>query len=182
VAKLLDYQILELSNCTVVDCPTNLYSGVDLILSVNTYLKPSAFGPPSTSSKSGQSSKKLTMLSEGEETSDEELLRERKVALLKLFEVIGLRPTIEGLTSNSSKDESRKSDDVTPRAPNSENTCDVEVLEAEEGEELDETQLDIIYRKCAWFLLRHSLRLTYLLGLKPMTVLWVRWTLLRRLL
>ena len=72
----------------MVDCPPKLSTGVDMILSLSVYMKPSAFKPPKISSDD----KAKVMFNEGHETEGEQILRERKRALVNLFKQINLKP------------------------------------------------------------------------------------------
>ena len=80
--------IVEFKNCTMVDCPQKLSTGADMILSVSVYMKPSAFKPPKLSTDD----KAKVMFNEGHETEAEQILRERKRALVNLFKQIHLKP------------------------------------------------------------------------------------------
>jgi len=40
--------IIDFKGSTMVDCPTTLHSGADLIVSLSVYVRVSAFKPPST--------------------------------------------------------------------------------------------------------------------------------------
>ncbi|CAI6300859.1 unnamed protein product [Periconia digitata] len=99
-------------------------------------------------------------LFEHKESSDERSLRLRQVGLVKLFEAINLHPTKEnattekhkrqGLLQATQKDEPDKSKQKIPNSTNdlpSSPPSD----EAEDGKELEQDQLDSLYRKAQSF-------------------------------
>lgn len=147
----------------MIDCPDSLYSGADLILSLNIYIRAAAFATPSTSSSS-QSKRKL-VINEGQETAVEQMLRERKESLMKLFDAVSLRPDVERnikdkkqtselqhediLAMTQSGGRKGSSDNLTQGKPRTEIVGDGEEVEIDEDDgELSENQLDVIYRKC----------------------------------
>ncbi|KAG1836584.1 SNF2 family N-terminal domain-containing protein [Suillus subalutaceus] len=125
VSRLLDFGIIDFKGSTVVDCPATLHSGADLIVSLSVYVRASAFKPPSTSAEGSPN----TMFNQGQETHDEQTLRERKSALLSLFEA--------NLTQHAGGAKKKKIEIVG----------DGEEVEVEEGEELSDNELDVIYKK-----------------------------------
>ena len=144
----------------MIECSERLHSGADLIISLSIYLRASAFQTPSTSVLSHGKIKQpvKTVINEGEETLEEQIFRERKTSLLKLFDVIGLKPrtgaNLSGDPSPSHPDKpetfSKKdvgSDKPTKKTVKIEIVGDGEEVEVEEGEDLSETELDLIYRK-----------------------------------
>ncbi|KZT30927.1 hypothetical protein NEOLEDRAFT_1153350 [Neolentinus lepideus HHB14362 ss-1] len=88
VSTLLDMDIVDFRGSTMIDCPASLHSGADLIVSLSVYIRASAFRVPSTCLMETPK----VMFNEGQESQDEQSLRERKSALLRLFDVVGLRP------------------------------------------------------------------------------------------
>ncbi|KAJ7110331.1 DNA repair protein RAD5 [Mycena crocata] len=144
MAKLLDLGIVEFRG-KMVDCPPALSTGATLIVTADVYLLPTAFKPPNPDADDTP----IVMFSEGAETLDEQTLRERKASILKLFDVLSLRPQAgANFTSNEEIHEEalkkmaqRKSKKVT------EIVGDGEEIEVEEGEELTENDLDMIYQK-----------------------------------
>ncbi|KAJ7103027.1 RAD5-like protein [Mycena belliarum] len=148
MAKLLDLGIVEFRG-KMLDCPEKLSTGATLIVTADVYMLPGAFKP---SNPDTDGNKATVMFSEGTETLDEQTLRERKASILKLFDVIGLRPHAGANFVGSKSDEdiaeealkkmaSRKSKKVT------EIVGDDEEIEVEEEEELSENDLDMIYQK-----------------------------------
>lgn len=138
-----------------MDCPPALHSGADLIVSLSIYLKVDAFKPPSTSVSEDMP---RHMFNEGSETADEQVLRERKSALIHLFDILGLKPTSRGSMSkgkqrNLSKEELKLLTQKTNIAKKGAHTEIVgdgeEVLVEADEEDLSDNQLNLIYRKCA---------------------------------
>lgn len=149
--------IVDFRGSTVVDCPATLHAGADLIVSLSVYIKATAFRLPSTSADEEQ--KERIMFDEGHETGEEQVLRERKQALLKMFKVLDLRP-------RQGSDFSRKphgrldqkdlemlsqrhvGNEAAERKGKTEIVGDGEEVEIdEEGEELSDNELDLIYKR-----------------------------------
>ncbi|KAJ6520356.1 RAD5-like protein [Mycena sanguinolenta] len=147
LAKLLDLGIVEFRG-KMMECPAKLSTGATLIVTADVYMLPTAFKP----SNFEADQKPTVMFSEGAETLDEQMLRERKASILKLFDVLNLRPQAGANFSGSKTDEEiheeamkkiaqRKSKKVT------EIVGDGEEIEVDDGEELSENDLDTIYKK-----------------------------------
>lgn len=143
--------IVDFNGSTVIDCPATLHSGADLIVSLSVYVYASAFKPPSTSAEEPTKN----MFNPGQETQDERTLRERKAALLSLFEAVNLRPRVQG--GGNTQKESENTVERSTQYPGgakqkrTEIVGDGEEVEVEEGEELSDNELDMIYKK--WVLL-----------------------------
>ncbi|KAK7465321.1 DNA helicase rad5 [Stygiomarasmius scandens] len=148
IAKLLDLGFVELRG-KMTDCPEKLTTGADLMVTVDIYLLPSAFAAV----KSNHSDDRPTFFfNEGAETLEEKNLRERKSAVLKLFEVVGLRPqagvNLGGLKSDAELKEEASKVLSQPKAKKvKEYVGDGEEIEVEEGEEVSKNDLDMIYKK-----------------------------------
>lgn len=143
---------------TMVDCPSPLQVGVEMIVSLDVYIKASAFSAPNSAGQ--KSSKKArAFFNEGEETMDEQQLRGRKVALNRMFKVLGLRPQVQGGSSDRRKlsETITAASDSTPHnkgkssatsQPKTEIVGDNEEVAVEEGDgELNNDQLSMIYKK-----------------------------------
>jgi DNA repair protein RAD5 len=95
------------------------------------------------------------MFNQGQETHDEQTLRERKSALLSLFEAVNLRPCRgahvqdDGNTENGSDGVNKKLTQHLGGAKKKkiEIVGDGEEVEVEEGGELSDNELDVIYKK-----------------------------------
>ncbi|EKM61408.1 uncharacterized protein PHACADRAFT_111980 [Phanerochaete carnosa HHB-10118-sp] len=153
VSKLLDLGIVEFKGSTVVDCPPSLHSGASIIVSLSIYLKTSAFRPPSTSAEDEPSK---PTFNEGQESLDEQILRERKSSLIHLFDILNLKPTKRGSFRGGKKKQLSQEDlrllaqkaSKAKKGSHTEIVGDGEeiVVEADE-EELSDNQLNLIYRK-----------------------------------
>lgn len=121
----------------MTDCPKKLTTGANLIVSVDAYLLPSAFIPLNLTGDD----RPRVMFGEGLETDEERTLRERKSAVVKLFEVVGLRP---GTSERELQEEALQK---TTRKKHVEIVGDGEEIEVEDGEDLSRKDLDIIYKR-----------------------------------
>ncbi|KAF8204424.1 DNA repair protein RAD5 [Mycena galopus ATCC 62051] len=148
MAKLLDLGIVEFRG-KMMECPEKLSTGATLIITADVYMLPTAF---KASKSKADDDQPTVMFSEGAETLDEQILRERKASILKLFDVLNLRPQAGANFSGRKTDEEiheeamkkiaqRKSKKVT------EIVGDGEEIEVDDGEELSENDLDMIYKK-----------------------------------
>lgn len=138
-----------------MDCPSALHSGASLIISLSIYLKTSAFKPPSTASEDDAP---RMFINEGQETTDEQILRERKSALTHLFDILSLKPTNRGTISRRKKKDLSQEDlklltQNAKKAGKSSHTEIVgdgeEIVVEGDEEELTDNQLNLIYRKYA---------------------------------
>jgi DNA repair protein RAD5 len=90
------------------------------------------------------------MFTEGQETLDEQLLRERKSSLLRLFRAIDLKPR-QGVRRDQEDDKSTSElpDQTHKRAgvPKTEVVGDGEEIEVDDAENLTENELDLIYKR-----------------------------------
>ena len=152
--------IIEFRGSTVVDVPPNLKTGLDIVVSLSVYILAKAFKPPNTRQ---EADRKKPMFDEGAETVEEQELRERKQALLKLFDVVNLRPVRGSGVLGKKKDVELGHDEVLKMAevltqsqnplPRSEGVRkeivgDGEEVEVEPGEDLNDNQLAMIYNRC----------------------------------
>ncbi|KAL6304876.1 SNF2 family N-terminal domain-containing protein [Sparassis latifolia] len=154
VSKLLDLDIVDFRGSTIIDCPAKLHSGADLIVSLSVHMKATAFKAPSTFSDE----RPKVMFNEGQETATEQMLRERKSALLKLFKVVSLKPTRGSSFTRKSRGELEKKDlEVLTQQPQidkgkkpvrTEIVGDGEEVEVEgEGDDICDNELDLIYKR-----------------------------------
>ncbi|KAF9270757.1 DNA repair protein RAD5 [Marasmius fiardii PR-910] len=147
-SKLLDLGSVEL-RAKMTECPDRLTIGCELIASIDVFLLPSAFVHNGLTN----SDKDTFFWGEGLETAEETALRERKSAMLKMFDVLSLRPkagaSISGNeTEKELQQEARKlyTQSQTKKKV-METVGDGEEIEVEEGEELSSNDIDMIYRK-----------------------------------
>ncbi|OBZ79900.1 DNA repair protein RAD5 [Grifola frondosa] len=154
VSKLLDFDIVEFKRCTMIDCPATLHSGADLVVSLSIYLKASAFKPPNASSASDE--KNRLMFNEGQETADEQMLRERKSALQSLFRAIALKPRKGTDFAHKPKGKLDQKDlemlTQQPKAAKPKTVMKTEVVGdgeeiEEQEEEVSEEELNLIYKR-----------------------------------
>lgn len=97
---------------------------------------------------------------EQSETADEKQLRLRQVALVKLLQEINLQPTMantaakdgrKGLLQAAEIDEQKQKDPKKPTTNGKEPGSPPNSSDAEEGEELEQDQLDALYKKAQCF-------------------------------
>lgn len=148
ISKLLELGVVQIRG-TMSDCPEKLTTGVSLIVTLHFYIVASAFTPLSTSNS--DELPKLTF-NEGAETNEETSLRERKSAVVKLFEVIGLKPQAGANFKGKSSDgkiheEALKRMAQHPTKKVKEIVGDGEEIEVEEAEELSKNDIDTIYKR-----------------------------------
>lgn len=145
----LEPDIIEFRGSTMIDCPTVLYSGADLVVSLSIYLRASAFTFRSSSIGEADDNNPV-MFSDGQETQDEQLLRERKSSLLHMFDAIALKPR-SGARHHDQKCHNDATAPVDTRkrkgTVRTEIVGDGEEIEVEEGEDLTENELDMIYKR-----------------------------------
>lgn len=129
------------------------------------------------------------MFNEGHETEVEQMLRERKGALLKLFDVLNLKPR-RGATSAKHKKGELDTEDLAmltqqpgirkgKKPVKIEIVGDGEEVEVEAGEDLSENQLNLIYQKYVpspvFVCGRHLCK--YFKELSRMITRWAKWNL-----
>lgn len=96
MSKLIDNGIAEFEG-VVVDCPSSLTVGCDIILQVKAYIKFDAFFLTLASFKSGSGlfdEQNDGLRPETAESDFEKTLRERKISLLRMFRVCDLKPSL----------------------------------------------------------------------------------------
>lgn len=184
--------IIEFRGSAVVDVPPVLKTGLDIVVSLSAYILEKAFKPQNARKKSDDH--KRPMFDEGAETIEEQELRERKQALLKLFDAVNLRPVrgsgvLGKKTDELSQDEILKMAEVSTQSPapplkpqgaRKEIVGDGEEVEVDPGEDLNENQLAIIYNRYRDIFA--PLRETdVVVGLNSTTKPWLRWILSKRL-
>ena len=126
----------------MIDCPTVLYSGADMIVSLSVYISASAFKPVNAPDASIDPK---VMFGQGKETEGEQSLRERKTALLTLFDAINLRPRAgaRGLSNGQAPGgDERQNAKPMPKPAGTKTRTEIvgdgEEIEVEEGEELSD--------------------------------------------
>ncbi|KAK0233552.1 SNF2 family N-terminal domain-containing protein [Armillaria fumosa] len=147
VAKLLDLGIVELCG-KMTDCPERLSTGASLIVTIDVYMLPAAFIPVGRATSEDRST---LHFGEGSETQGELDLRERKSAILKMFDVLSLKPQAEAI-QRGGKREGELHQNVPMQLGKQkikarEIVGDDEEIEVEEEESLSKNDLDMIYEK-----------------------------------
>jgi DNA repair protein RAD5 len=152
--------VIEFRGCTVVDVPENLKTGIDIVVSLSVYILAKAFKPSNVGKDSADH--KRPMFNEGAETAEEQELRQRKQALLKLFDAVNLRPVrgsgVLGKEDDTVLDheEVLKMAEVSTQSPHppikpqsvrKEIVGDGEEVEVDPDEDLNENQLAMIYNR-----------------------------------
>jgi DNA repair protein RAD5 len=144
---------------SVVEAPKHVRTGDSVLLSLRAYLSSSAFHKPSLSAADD----KNQVLNEGSETATEKSLRERRSSILKLFELVGLKPcvtipvvdvhpvksvdeTLKGQKDRTSKGKKFIKKEIVGEGE------DAEEVEVDNDEEvLQEADIDMIYKKSAFY-------------------------------
>lgn len=143
--------IIAFQGSSVVDCADNLQTGAEMLLQLRVYFLPEAFKQHRLSSSSDDP---RSMFNEGQETLDEQNLRERKASLQHLFNAIDLTPkrTNAFLRDSNSNTNILESVTKSDQAAHMDKKRMAGLSEVEEGEESDaellsEGQLDMIYTR-----------------------------------
>ncbi|KAF8514339.1 SNF2 family N-terminal domain-containing protein [Hysterangium stoloniferum] len=154
VAKLLDQGMITFKNSTMVDCAESLQTGGEMLIQLRVCLSAEAFRQhrPSASSTSDEP---RSMFNEGQETLDEQTLRERKSSLLELFKAVDLKPvrrnaflrdagsTVDVLDRLEQNNQADKVNKGKAKAV----VGDDDVEDEDDAELLTDGQLDMIYKK-----------------------------------
>ncbi|KAF8956086.1 RAD5-like protein [Flammula alnicola] len=149
ISKLLELDMVEI-RAVMTDCPARLTTGVGLIVTLHIYLIASAFRPIKSSNQ-GDDAVHLAF-NEGLETQEESSLRERKNAILRLFEVVGLKPQA-GANVKSKKSDAKIQEEALKKMAGrpvkkvKEIVGDGEEIEVEDAEDLSKNDIDAIYSK-----------------------------------
>lgn len=165
----------------MTDCPEKLTTGASLIVTADVYILPSAFKSPDLSKADERPG---FLFSEGSETMDETILRERKTAIVKLFDILGLKPqrgaNVVGKSDQKLRDKALRDIRSKPKKKVIELVGDGEEIEVEEGEEdLSKNDIDMIYQKykdfCPFY---NPITLTvWCTEPSAVTGQWARWSL-----
>lgn len=132
-------------NCTIVDCPEILHTGAEMLLQLRVYILAEAFRHNHASTSSEES---RSMFNEGQETADEQMLRERKASLLQLFKKIDLGPVRQSsLLRDSAPRGAKMSKEISIEGKHKVDLEDPCNEDEDDEEVLTEGQLDMIYKK-----------------------------------
>lgn len=131
----------------MVDCPENLHTGAEMLIQLRFYMLANAFKPCiSTVSEDDR----RPMFNEGQESYDEQLLRERKSSLLHLFKVVDLKPHMKNTLvtdSASSAAMLEKMANDHQRPTKGKEAAGQFETEEDDNDVLNDAQLDMIYKK-----------------------------------
>ncbi|KAF9532114.1 SNF2 family N-terminal domain-containing protein [Crepidotus variabilis] len=151
VSKLLELGLIKIRG-VMTDCPERLTTGIGLIVTLRFYLLAAAF-KPIKSSTSGEDPVHFAF-NEGLETEEESSMRERKNSIVKLFEIVGLKPQAgAGANAKGKKSEAKIRDEAIKRMKQrsgkkvKEIVGDGEEIEVDEAEELSKSEIDTIYNR-----------------------------------
>ncbi|CAM1509853.1 Fc.00g001880.m01.CDS01 [Cosmosporella sp. VM-42] len=152
VSTLMDHKLCHFEG-TCVYAPERLRTNDTVFLQLRCFLLSSAFFSRGFQLADDRSDRFFDQ----SETADEKELRQRQIALVKLFQEVNLQPTMtnaaskdgrKGLLQAAELDEQKQKDQK--KTANSKEQGSSE-SEAEEGEELEQDQLDALYRKAQSF-------------------------------
>jgi DNA repair protein RAD5 len=165
IAPLMDQKVCTFEG-TVVYTPDRIRTGDTVYLQLRGYLLRSAFDKRKFTKP--EDNREVSLFEE-KETSDERDLRMRQIGMVKLFEQINLHPTRENETTEKHKRQgllrAAESEEKKEKKPKVEGGAQAKIQsgtqvdptssppneEAEEGEELEQDQLDSLYKKAQSF-------------------------------
>ncbi|RMZ71121.1 hypothetical protein GMOD_00005629 [Pyrenophora seminiperda CCB06] len=160
VSVLLDQKVCSFEG-SVVYTPNKLRTGDTIYLQLRAYFLRGAFDRRKFAKP--DNNREINLFEE-KESSDERDLRLRQIGLVKLFEAINLQPTHENETTARHKRQgllqAAESDEKKAEKPQAKNEIPVKSDDttstpppddAEEGEELEQDQLDSLYKKAQSF-------------------------------
>ncbi|KAK7420318.1 DNA helicase rad5 [Neonectria magnoliae] len=154
VSTLMDEKICKFEG-TCVYAPERLRTNDTVFLQLRCSLLNSAFHSRGFKLADDRSA----VIFEQTETADEKKLRLRQVALVKVLQEINLQPTLtnaaakdgrKGLLQAAEQDE-QKQKDVKKASANGKDAGSSQSSDVEEGEELEQDQLDALYKKAQSF-------------------------------
>ncbi|KAH7067467.1 SNF2 family N-terminal domain-containing protein [Paraphoma chrysanthemicola] len=156
IAPLIDQKVCSFEG-TVVYTPDRIRTGDTVYLQLRGYFLRSAFDKRKFTKP--EDNREVSLFEE-KESSDERDLRMRQIGMVKLFEQINLNPTRQNETTekhkrqgllqaaeSAEKDKKGKAENGTPIEPGSSPPSE----EAEDGKELEQDQLDSLYKKAQSF-------------------------------
>ncbi|KAF2024792.1 hypothetical protein EK21DRAFT_104416 [Setomelanomma holmii] len=156
IAPLIDQKVCSFEGA-VVYTPDRIRTGDTVYLQLRGYLLRSAFDKRKFTKP--EDNREVSLFEE-KETSDERDLRMRQIGMVKLFEQLSLNPTRQNETTekhkrqgllqaaeSAEKEKKAKAENGTPAEPGSSPPLE----EAEDGKELEQDQLDSLYKKAQSF-------------------------------
>jgi len=159
ISALLDQKVCTFEGVCIF-APDIIRSNDTVYLQLRCYLRKVAFDAAAFIRP--QDNNRQTGIFEAKETQDERALRMRQVAMVKLFDEISLHPIRANETTTKHKKEGilraaevaeqyEKQGAAQPSKPQDGDGSSSPPEEAEEGEELEQDQLDSLYKKAQTF-------------------------------
>ena len=156
VSTLLDQRICRFEGSCVY-APERVRTNETVYLQLRAYFLKSAFD--SSAFVKPQDDNRVTGIFEEKESIEEKDLRLRQVALVKLFDEVNLHPTTTNETTSRHKKQgllraaemAEQYDQDMATKPKANGTSTPKSGEEEEGEELEDDQLDALYQKAQSF-------------------------------
>ncbi|KAK7936706.1 DNA repair protein [Apiospora aurea] len=155
VSSLIDQGVCKFEG-TCFYAPDRLRTNETVYLQLKAYIIKSAF----ENGKVDLAANRTTAFFESKETTQERDLRLRQISLVKLFKEINLAPTRanevakngrQGLLDAAEADEKKEKANTNTKNGNNPPGSSPPSSDAEEGEELEQGQLDALYRKAQSF-------------------------------
>ncbi|KAI5286218.1 DNA helicase rad5, partial [Ascosphaera aggregata] len=148
VSTLLDQQMCEFDGVCVY-APDRLRVNDTIYLQLKCFLLKTAFKPPQLDISSNSNG---TRFFESQETTEEKLLRQRQVALMKLFNEMNVEPTFVNQTgAERRKEDFLRAAEMADQSPRPPGQSPNGATDAEEGDTLEQDQLDLLYKKTQAF-------------------------------
>ncbi|KAF2734464.1 hypothetical protein EJ04DRAFT_576865 [Polyplosphaeria fusca] len=152
VSTLIDQKVCSFEG-TCVFVPDRVRTGDTIYLQLRGYMLPTAFDKKGL--KRMDSNREVTLYEE-KESEEEKNLRLRQVAMVKLFDAVALSPQQRNETAEKQKREAllqaaEKAEQKPKKNGAAEPGSSPPSDEAEEGEELEQDQLDSLYKKAQSF-------------------------------
>ncbi|KAI9889038.1 MAG: DNA helicase rad5 [Vezdaea aestivalis] len=155
VSSLIDQQVCVFEGVCVY-APDRVRTNDTIYLQLRCHLLRTAF---STARFTPADNNRVTGLFQEKESEEEKILRLRQYAIVKLFEEINLLPSRRNETKEKEKrqqllkatEASQQNDDVKPDQSAADDSGPSSSSEQEEGKELEQDQLDTLYKKAQSF-------------------------------
>ncbi|KAM0788905.1 hypothetical protein ACM66B_002987 [Microbotryomycetes sp. NB124-2] len=151
ISKLLDLGMISFTgHC--VDCPPNFRSADTITLALTIHVHRSAFTDANANqTQVGSSTEQQSFFEAQKETSEEKSMRERKLALNKMFDKLSLKPvaqagasTTKALSAFSSQTKRRMLEKMEQQSLTK---TDAGGADSDEEADISEVQLNMVYKK-----------------------------------
>jgi DNA repair protein RAD5 len=135
----------------MIECPERLTTGVSLIISMEVYLSQKAFKCDIVDAQaSKENEKRHVFFSEGTETLEEVVMRERKDSILRLFDMVNLRP-VAGVNHKNKKSEAQLHKESLQKLSQAKTRTEIvgdgEEIEVDDEENISKNDLNMIYQR-----------------------------------